>query len=121
MDIGKKGGGREPATSQSSCALGGWRWEDCQTLSTWSWVGIWLCEATDSTWQVVNKGQPPVPNSQSLEFHTGYRRGAENRIGVILSPVGERKRGQREKGCWVFPHKLVSLVQALMNRDSLWF
>ena len=28
-------------------------------LFTQPWVGIWLCEATDPTWQGVDKGQPP--------------------------------------------------------------
>ena len=40
---------------QSSCALGRQMWEDCQMLSL---VGIWLCEAADTTRQGVNNGQP---------------------------------------------------------------
>jgi hypothetical protein len=58
VGIGAEGGKeREPASSQSSCALGR---EDCRTLSTWPWVSIWLCEATDPTQRGVDKGQPPV-------------------------------------------------------------
>jgi hypothetical protein len=30
----------------SSSALGGWTWKECCTLSTWSQVCVWLCEAT---------------------------------------------------------------------------
>ena len=41
---------------QSFGALGGQTREDCQTLSTWPRVGIWLCEAADPTQQEVNKG-----------------------------------------------------------------
>ena len=40
----------------------------------------------------VDKGQPPVPGSQSPASHAGYRRRAENRIGA---PTGRR---QRERG-----------------------
>jgi hypothetical protein len=43
------------------------------------WVGIWLCEAAGG-WGV-DKGQLPVPGSQTLASHAGYGRGAENRIG----------------------------------------
>jgi hypothetical protein len=32
-------------------------------LSTLPWVGVWLCEATDPTLRVVDKGQPQVPGS----------------------------------------------------------
>jgi hypothetical protein len=67
-------------------------------------VGIWLCEATDPTWQGVDKGQPLVPGSQSLASHAGYSR-------------GYRKRAEGER----FSRRRESLVQALMNRDSLWF
>jgi hypothetical protein len=31
--------------------------EDCHMLSTRTRVGVWLCEATDPTWRVVDKGQ----------------------------------------------------------------
>jgi hypothetical protein len=37
---GREGGGREPMSGQSSCALGRWTWEDCRKLSTWPQVGI---------------------------------------------------------------------------------
>ena len=48
-----------PGSSQSSsCALGRQMQEDCQMLSTWPWVGIWLCEATDPTQRGMDKGQP---------------------------------------------------------------
>ena len=45
------------------------------------WVGIWLCEAAGG-WGV-DKGQLPVPGSQTLASHAGYGRGAENRIGDL--------------------------------------
>ena len=32
--------------------------EDSQTHSTWPWVGIWLCEATDPTQQGWTRGSP---------------------------------------------------------------
>jgi hypothetical protein len=79
-----KRGGREPVTGQSSCALGGagrGDAEDYWMLSTKPRVGIWLCQATDPTQRGVDKGKPPVPGSQSLASHTGYGRGAENRMG----------------------------------------
>jgi hypothetical protein len=63
-------------SGQSSSALGR------QTLSTWPQVGIWLCEATDPTQRGMDNGKPPVPGSESPESHTGYGRGAENRIGT---------------------------------------
>jgi hypothetical protein len=113
-----------PESHQSSGALGGQTREDCWTLSMQPWVGIWLCEATDPTWQGVDKGQPPIPVSQSLASHAGYGRGADNRIeapGQTLSPGDKWRecRGKRGAGC--FPRRQVSLVRALMNRDSLWF
>jgi hypothetical protein len=55
-------------------------------------MGIWLCEAIDPTQQRVDKGQPLIPGSQSLAFHTGYGRGAENRIGV--PGIQEEGRGR---------------------------
>lgn len=45
-------------------------------------VGIWLCEVIDPTRQGVDKGQAPVPGSQSLASHAGYGRGVEIRIGA---------------------------------------
>jgi hypothetical protein len=82
VGVWEEGGGREPGSSQSSCALDEQTWEDCQMLSMQPRVGIWLCEATDPTWWGVNKGQPPIPGSQSLASHAGYSGGAENRIGA---------------------------------------
>ena len=46
LGVGEEWGGREPASSQCSSALGGQIWEDCWTLSTRPQVGICLCEAT---------------------------------------------------------------------------
>jgi hypothetical protein len=44
VDVGlggcKGGRGREPESSQSSCALGRQMWEDCWMVSTQPWVGI---------------------------------------------------------------------------------
>jgi hypothetical protein len=59
VGIGEEWGGREPASHQSFCALGRQMREICQMLSTWTQVGIWLCEATVPTWQGVDNGQPP--------------------------------------------------------------
>ena len=51
VGVGKEGRGREPASNQSSCVLGGQMGgqmgEDCRTLSTWPCMGVWLCGATD--------------------------------------------------------------------------
>ena len=55
---GERGRERVPESGQSSCALGRQKREDCRMLSTWPRVGIWLCEATDPTQRVVDKGQP---------------------------------------------------------------
>jgi hypothetical protein len=54
---GKRGSGRKPESHQSSGALGGRTWEVCCMLSMRPWVGVWLCEATDPTRWVVDKGQ----------------------------------------------------------------
>jgi hypothetical protein len=89
--------------------------------ATRPWLGIWLCEATDPTQRGVDKRQLPVPRSQSQASHAGYSRGAENWIGVPgwhLAPVIS---GQRAGGAGWFPRRWVSLVRALMHRDSLWF
>jgi hypothetical protein len=59
-------------------------------LSTRPRVGIWLCEATDPTRRGVDKGQSPVPGSQSLASHAGYGRGVENRI----ESLGIREEGR---------------------------
>ena len=96
---GKEGSGREPTSRQSSCALGRRTLEDCRTLSMRPRVGIWLFEATDPTWQVVDKGQPLVPGSQPPASHSGYSRGAENRIGATgrhLAPGMKREEGWGE-------------------------
>jgi hypothetical protein len=82
VGVGGEGDGREPTSGQSSCALGRRTWEDCWTISMRPRVGIWLCEATDPTRWGLDRGQPPVPGSQSLASHAGYSREAENRIGA---------------------------------------
>jgi hypothetical protein len=63
VGVGKKGEGRKPVSSQSSYVVGRRMQEACRTFSTWTWtwMSIWLCEATDPTWQGVDKGEPPVP------------------------------------------------------------
>ena len=99
---GKKGGGREPASCQSSSALGRQMQEDCQMLSMWPRVSIWLCEATNTTWQGVDKEQPLVPGSQPPASHAGYGRVAENRIGA-LGEYSYGKREQRKRWLWVVP------------------
>jgi hypothetical protein len=62
-----------PISCQSSGALGWLTQEGCLTLSMWPQVGIWLCEATDPTWEWVDK---------SPASYAGYSGGAENRIGA---------------------------------------
>ena len=86
--MGKEGVERETESRQSSGALGG--------LDDF-WVGMWLCEATDPTQQWVNKGQPPVPDSQTLASHTGYSREAENRIGAPEQHLARRYEIQEER------------------------
>jgi hypothetical protein len=69
-------------------------------------VGIWLCEATDPSWLGVDKGQNPVPDSQSLASHTGYGRGAKNRIGSPgwhSSPEVREERAEEGGGTGWFP------------------
>ena len=120
MGVEEEGGGREPTSGQSSCALSKQMREDCWTLSTQPRLGIWLCEATEPTWCGVDKGQPPVPSSHSLAPHTGYSRGAESRIGAPgrhSQPWRYWKRAEGER----FPCRQESLVGALMNSNSLWF
>jgi hypothetical protein len=86
-------------SGQSSGALGGLTMEDCRSLSMRPQVGIWQCEATDPTRQGGRQGEPLVPGSQSLASHTGYSRGAENRIGTPGVALGPRdgKRGQGKR------------------------
>ena len=64
---------------QSSGALGMQTQEVCQTISLWPWVGIWLCQATDPTWRVVE------------ELRTEWGPGA-----ALCS--GDKGRGQGERG-----------------------
>ena len=98
-------------SGQSYCALGRPLREDCLTLSTHPWMGIWLCKTTEPTWCGVDKGQPSIPGSLFLASHAGYGRGAENRIGVLEY----RKRAEGER----FPCRQESLVW--INIDSIWF
>jgi hypothetical protein len=51
------------------------------------------------------QGQPQVPGSQSPASHAGYGREAENRIGAPGggTQLGDKGRGQRERGRWVVP------------------
>jgi hypothetical protein len=76
-------------------------------------MGIWLCEATDPTQRGVDKGQSPVPGSQSLASHDGYDRGAENRMGVPgqhSAPEIWEERAGGEGGTGWFPCRQESLV-----------
>ena len=63
-------------------------------------VGIWLCEATDPTRQVVDKGQPQVPGSQAPASHAEYGGVAENKIGALgqHSDLGMRRGEGRGEG-----------------------
>jgi hypothetical protein len=70
------------------------------------------------------QGVAAVPGSQSPASHTGYGRGAENRIGAPGQHSALEGKGREISGRGVaewFPHRQLSLVWALMNRDSLWF
>ena len=68
-------------------------------------MGIWLCEATNHTGLGVDKGQPFLPGSLSLTPHTGYSRGAENRIGAL----GWHEAPEiREKGMGRGRHRVVT-------------
>jgi hypothetical protein len=89
-------------------------------LSMQPQVGIWLCEANDSTGQGLDMGQPPVPGSQSPASHTGYGGGADDKIGALEEIQEERARGKKGGTGW-FSHRRESLVWAFMNRVSLWF
>jgi hypothetical protein len=80
--VGEEWGGREPVTHQSSCALGRQMQEDCQTLSTWPLVGIWLCEATGP--HLTGGGQGAAPNTRG------------SGVKLLASDIWER--GQRERG-----------------------
>ena len=84
-------------------------------------VGIWLCEATDPSWLGVDKGQNPVPDSQSLASHTGYGRGAENRIGAPgwhLAPGRKGREGRGRGGAGWFPHRPESLVRPVAEAQD---
>jgi hypothetical protein len=93
--------------------------EDCWTLSTRPRVGIWLCEATDPTWQGVDKGHPLVPGSQSPVSHAGYGRGGENRIGTLgqhsaLEGKGREGRGKVSSHASVFSPGLDKRRQSMV-------
>jgi hypothetical protein len=55
----------------------------------------------------VDKGQSPIPGSQSLASHVGYGRGAENRIGVPR--IWEEGRGRE-----------VSMQARVLSLDCGW-
>jgi hypothetical protein len=69
------------------------------------------------------QGAGPIPGSQSPTSHTGYGRGAKNRIAPHPTPQSStrpqryKKRAEGER----FPWRQESLIRDLMNRDSLWF
>jgi hypothetical protein len=71
-------------SDQSSYTLGRQTLEDGWTLSTWTWVGIWLCEATDS----IRPGMGCVGCEQGA---TPYTRGS--RAAPLAPEIWER--GQR--------------------------
>jgi hypothetical protein len=54
--VGKRGVG-ENLHPTRVLVLWALMWEDCSKLSMLPWVGVWLCEATDPTQQVVDTGQ----------------------------------------------------------------
>ena len=58
VSVGEEAGGREPMSGQSSCTLGWQPREDFRTISTWPWMGTWLCEATHPIQWRVDKGSP---------------------------------------------------------------
>jgi hypothetical protein len=78
-----KGNGRKPVSCQSSGALGRQTQEDCHMLSTWPWVGVWLCGATDPS--LAGSGQEAVLGIRfpvsGIPYTDGHLRRAENRIG----------------------------------------
>jgi hypothetical protein len=82
VGVGEEGGGWEPMSGQSSCALSRQTREDYQTrqtLSTWPQVGIWL-------WLTPHGG--------------GWTRGSpwyQGPRGDTLGP-GDTRTGQRERG-----------------------
>ena len=67
-------------------------------LSTRPQVGIWLCEATDPTWQGVDKGQPLTWDPEATPCSPGV--------------MGERAEGER------FPHRRESLVQSMAGAQE---
>ena len=82
VGVGEEGGRREPTSGQSSGALGGWTREDCRKISTWPWVGTWLCEAAHPIQWRVDKGQSLVPGAPGL-----------HNMGPKNTRIGQRERG----------------------------
>jgi hypothetical protein len=116
------GGGREcPHSARVLVLWAGGQWEDCRTLSTQPWMGIWLCEATDPTWRGGGEqgAAPGTRFSVSGILHWIRQRSwKQNRSPrATLSPQRYRKRAEGNR----FPQRWESLVWDLMNRDSLWF
>ena len=71
MGVGREGGGREPASGQSSSALGKGMQEDCWTLCMQPREGI-----------MVGGGQRAAPGTRFSVSGIPHWIGAENRIGV---------------------------------------
>ena len=124
---GEEGSRRVPASHQSSSVLG--RRTHGRTSHASHMApgggGIWLCQATDPTRQVVDKGQPQVPGSQPPVSHAGYGRGSENRIGApgaALCPGDKGREVRGRGGRWVVPTKarvLSPVHSCIVGRPSV--
>jgi hypothetical protein len=129
--LGEEGGGKEPKSCQSSCALGRWTQADFQMISTLHLVALWLCEVTGPPRQGIDKGKPLIPGA--LGWHPWpwrYRREGRGRevpmqVRVLSQVCGWRtgipyvcriESTSKEKA-----YPIAQAQQALLNRESLWF
>jgi hypothetical protein len=113
--------GREPASSQSSCALGRRMREDCWTLSTRPRVNIWLCEATDPTRQGGGQGAAPGTrfSVSGIPCWIWQRSWEQNRgPWTTLSPEGKGREVRGRRGAGWFPYRWASLVWSVAGAQE---
>ena len=104
---GNKGSGRIPASYQSSGALGGQTLEDCQTLSTWPQVGVWLWKATEPQQGLWASQRPEISLGHPRHLWTPQKIWEQNAgpWGSSVIPRAKGRRGQGRVSTGWFPHR----------------
>jgi hypothetical protein len=105
---GKEGVGENRQPSEFWCS--GWAdVEDCRMLSTWPWVGVWLCEATGPQlcrWCTRGSIRFQVLSLRHPRHHWTLRKSWKQNApppgGVgLVRPRAKGRRGQRERRHWM--------------------